>query len=137
MPRENWLLDVLRGEIDPKNEANTSRYVHEVLHHCLEWPFEAIRPQSSKRGFIDYELRHDNGDSVHIEVKPIKTSLKDDMIRKYLSSRTRNFDIGVLTNLNRWRILAAGSPVKRLTGQSVMCIYDIDVTKREHIGQIS
>lgn len=137
MAKEHWLLEKLRTGIGQKTEANTSRYVHEVLQHCFAWPFDRIEPQASKRGFIDYKLCHEGGTHVHVEVKPIDTGLKETMISKYLRSRRNFFDIGVLTNLREWQIYIAGRRVKQLTGRSVHRVHREKIQKRESINNLS
>src|SRR4051812_19703319 len=116
MPSEHWYLGVVRNGIHPVNEANTSRYIHEVLQYCFGWPFESINPQSSKRGFIDYELEvPKSGIQILVEVKPFGKGLNDGMISKYLvrpGPDREAFRVGVLTNLGRWQIFLAGREVK-------------------------
>lgn len=137
MAKEQWLLEKLRTGIGQKTEANTSRYVHEVLQHCFAWPFEQIEPQASKRGFIDYKLCHEDGTHVHVEVKPIDTRLQEYMVSKYLRSRRDYFDVGVLTNLREWQIYIAGRRVKQLTGASVYRVHGEKIHKRENINNLS
>ncbi len=137
MAKEHWLLERLKTGIGQKTEANTSRYVHEVLQHCFGWPFERIEPQASKRGFIDYKLCHEDGTHVHVEVKPIDIRLKEDMVSKYLRRQRDNFDVGILTNLREWQIYIAGRRVKRLTGESMYQIHQDKIQRREHINRLS
>lgn len=137
MAKENWLLDKLQVGIGQTSEANTSRYVHEVICHCFNWPFEAIFPQASKRGFIDYILKHENGTHFHVEVKPFGARLYEEMILKYLRSRANNFHIGILTNLREWQIFAAGRSVKKLTGVTSYRIHQIEINRRAHINELA
>lgn len=137
MPKENWFLNKINEGIDHKTEANTSRYVHEVIRYCFDWPFERIVPQASRRGFIDYTLKHEDGTHLHVEVKPIGARLQDRQIIKYLSSRANSFNIGVLTNLLEWQIFTSGRPVKRLTGSSVHRLHQVVISKRGHICELA
>lgn len=137
MAKEHWVLEKLKEGIGHTTEANTSRYVHEVICHCLGWPFESIVPQASKRGFIDYILKHEDGMHIHVEVKPLDTNLRHEMIAKYLSGRSSLFSLGVLTNLREWQVFAAGRPVKRLTGFSAYRVHNIEINKRAHIAELA
>jgi hypothetical protein len=140
MARENWYLQVVQRGIDPVNEANTSRYVHEVLQHCFDWPFDKIHPQPSKRGFIDYRLRFTRPVvDVHVEVKPFGFTLKDDMIRKYVvrpGPMPEGFQVGALTNLKDWQIFVAGPAVKQAAGESMVQLLWHDIEKRSDIEAI-
>ncbi|HLL05754.1 MAG TPA: hypothetical protein VK539_34605 [Myxococcaceae bacterium] len=140
MTGENWYLKVLRTGIEPRNEANTSRYVHEVLTNCLNWPFESIRPQPSKHGFIDYHLlAPKTNTAIRLEVKPFGKKLNDYMIRKYLvrpGPLNEEFRVGVLTNLLQWQIFLAGPEVKRVAGTSLACVLDVEVNARADIAKI-
>ena len=35
MAKEHWYLGVLRDGVEPATEANTSKYVYDVLRTCL------------------------------------------------------------------------------------------------------
>lgn len=140
MAMENWYLDVLRRGIEPSNEANTSRYVHEVLRHCLRWPMEAIVPQSSRRGYIDYLLafRHPSA-SLRIEVKRYNSTLRENQIRKYLvhpGRRTEEFHVGILTNLREWEIYVAGPKIRSLAGSPLVRVGLIPIKGRADIGYL-
>jgi hypothetical protein len=140
MARENWLLEVIQNGITPTNEANTSRYVHEALMHCFGWPFESIHPQASKRGFIDYELKvPKSGIQFHVEVKPFRKGLNNEMIRRYLVRRgpeREDFRVGVLTNLARWQIFLAGPEVTKTAGTQLVCLLDTHASSRANIYSI-
>jgi hypothetical protein len=140
MACENWFLDVVRNGITPTNEANTSRYVHEVLMHCFGWPFESIHPQASKRGFIDYELKAPQSEiQFHVEVKPFRKGLNSEMIRKYLVRRgpeREDFRVGVLTNLARWQVFLAGPEVTKTAGTQLVCLLDTHASSRADIYSI-
>ncbi|NRD63008.1 hypothetical protein HRD49_14760 [Corallococcus exiguus] len=130
MASEQWIMKAVRNGITPINEANTSRYVHVALTDCLNWPFEAIIPQASKRGYIDYKLKHPNSSiPIHVEVKPLHKKLNNSMIRGYLVQKgtTRDaFRVGILTNLARWQIFLAGPRITKATGQEITQILDAD-----------
>jgi hypothetical protein len=134
---EHWLLDVLRAGISPTNEANTSRYVHEALVYCLDWPWEYIRPQASKRGYIDYELKIPQSNmQIHVEVKPFGKPLNSEMIRKYIVRRGRereDFRVGILTNLARWQVFLAGPEVTRTSGAKLVRLLNTQISSRADI----
>jgi hypothetical protein len=140
MGRENWYLQTVQRGIEPVNEANTSRYVHEVIQHCFGWPFDQILPQPSKRGFIDYRLRFTRPVvDVHIEVKPFGIPLRDEMIRKYVVRRgpmPEGFQVGALTNLKEWQVFVAGPAVRQAAGESMVQLLWYDIECRSDIDAI-
>lgn len=141
MSAENWYLQVVReGRVDPAYEANTSRYVHEVLIECFKWPFEQIVPQPSKRGFIDYRLEFPKTDVyIHVEVKPFRARLDDAMIRKYIvrpGKPTAEFHVGALTNLSAWHIFVAGPKVREVAGDPIACVFAGKIETRADIEAV-
>lgn len=140
MALENWFLSAVREGIDPTYEANTSRYVHEVLRGCFGWPFEHIVPQRSKRGFIDYRLEFPRTDTdIHVEVKPFRARLDDSMIRKYIvrpGKPTAEFHVGALTNLAEWSIFVAGPKVREVAGQPIANIFQGEIEARADIEDV-
>lgn len=126
--------------IEPQHEANTSRYVHEVFVRCFEWPFEAIVPQASKRGFIDYKLAYARPSvDVHVEVKPFDAPLRDEMIRKYIvrpGRMSEGFQVGVLTNLRDWQVFVAGPSVRAVAGQSMALLRWQEIETQADIDEI-
>lgn len=136
----HWYLRVLKTGIEPGYEANTSRYVHEVLLRCLGWPMELILPQVSRRGFIDYKLVFPHGNvGVHVEVKRFGAPLQDVQIRKYLVRRgpsCENMRVGVLTNLREWRIYAAGFRIRRVSGAPMVQVKRIIIRRRADIAAL-
>jgi len=140
MPRENWLVGVLRKGIEPTYEANASRYVHETLRHCLGWPMAMIIPQASKRGFIDYRLQFPTGDvSIHVEVKRFRAPVGEEHIRKYLVRRgrpTMGLSCGVVTNLHEWQIFVAGAEVREATGSAIVHVATIHADRRAGIRRL-
>ncbi|MHA7632230.1 hypothetical protein [Corallococcus sp. M7] len=140
MANEQWIMKAVRNGITPIHEANTSRYVHIALTDCLNWPFEAITPQASKRGYIDYKLKHPNGNiPIHVEVKPFHKKLNNSMIRRYLVQQgpTRDaFRVGILTNLARWQIFLAGPRITKTTGQKITQILDADFSSLAGIRSV-
>lgn len=140
MALENWYLQAVQRGIEPVNEANTSRYVHEILRHCFDWPFEQIIPQASKRGFIDYRLRFARPVvDVHIEVKPFGMPLKEEMIRKYVvrpGPMPEGFQVGALTNLTQWQVFVAGPAVKQAAGTSMVQLLWHEIESRSDIQAV-
>ncbi len=140
MSRENWFLQVVRDGIEPRNEANTSRFVHEVLRECFCWPYDRIQPQASKRGFIDYRLalpRTEN--EILVEVKPFRASLRDEMITKYLVTRgpsVHDVRVGVLTNLAEWQVFVAGPEVRDVAGKPYVEVHTSVVEGRRDIADL-
>lgn len=140
MKGANWYLATLRRGITPANEANTSRYVHKVLLDCLQWPFESILPQASRRGFIDYELELRNPPTrMRVEVKPFGATLREHQIRKYMvfpGRPTEDFRVGVLTNFERWEVYVAGPSVKNICGDSMVRVAEIPIDTQARIRQL-
>lgn len=140
MAHENWYLKVLREGIDPSYEANVSRYVHEVLLRCLDWPFKSIIPQKLMRGFIDYNLTFEKPKvSVRLEVKRFNGILKDEHMTKYLVRRgpkSQDLDVGVLTNLKEWHIYVAGCHVKEATGKPMAKVEPIVIASQSDIRKL-
>lgn len=138
MADENWCLRTIKQGIDPRHEANTSRYVQEVLLQCLGWPMEQIHPQAGRRGFIDYKLVFPHSSAcLHVEVKKFGASLKDAQIHKYLVRRgpsTEDLRVGVLTNLKEWRVYVAGSRVRTVAGVPMVRVKDIVTQRRSDIA---
>ena len=140
MAAEHWYLRIVKKGIDPCHEANTSRYVQEVLLECLGWPMEKIHPQVGKRGFIDYKLVFPQSNAcVHVEVKKFGAPLKDAHIRKYLvrrGPRTEDLQVGVLTNLSEWWIYVAGSSIRTASGASMVRVKDVAIQRRLDIANL-
>lgn len=140
MADEDWCLRTIKKGIDPRHEANTSRYVQEVLMQCLGWPMEQIHPQARQRGFIDYKLVFPHSSAcIHVEVKKFGAPLKDTYIRKYLVRRgpnTEDLRVGVLTNLTEWQIFAAGSRVQMAIGTPMVRVKDVVIQRRVDIAAL-
>lgn len=141
MAWEHGYLDVVKKGIAPTYEANTSRYVHEVLRKCLNWEMEDITPQKSRRGYIDYWLDFKTPlASIVIEVKSFRAYLKDEDIRRYLirpGSQSRDIVVGALTNLEQWHIYVAGKHVRQVSGQSLLKLKTIEIRHRKDITQLA
>lgn len=141
MAWENAYLDIVKKGISPTYEANTSRYVHEVLRKCLNWEMEDITPQKSRRGYIDYSLdfKRTPSTSIVIEVKSFNSRLRDEHIRKYLVNpglQSRNIVIGALTNLAQWHIYVAGKHVKQVCGEKLLQLKTIEIRHRKDINHL-
>lgn len=133
-------LRLCRGAIAkgiyPRHESNTSRYVHELIRYELRWPFVSIEPQVGRRGPVDYRLRkkgqrRDRG--VHVEVKPLGTSLDEAAIWKYLVEKGRprhGWRVGILTDLEEWHIFIAGPAVTKLSGRALLKLHAIRLSDR-------
>jgi len=97
--------------LDLNDEAKTSVFVFLCLYEVFNFlPFGEIIPQTSNRGFVDYELRP-GGKRIGcwVEVKRAGDGLRWDHIRKYLVTPGRGesaFRIGILTNLKIWKVFA-------------------------------
>jgi hypothetical protein len=141
MAWENTYLDLVRKGIIPTHEANTSRYVHEVLCKCLKWKMEHITPQMYRRGYLDYCVDFKTpSTSVVIEVKKFGSLLNVKHIRKYLVRRgpqSRNFVVGALTNLEQWHIYVAGKCVLQVSGQRLLQLKTIEIRYRKDITHLS
>lgn len=140
MARGNWYLKVLRSGFELTHEANTSRYVHEVLCRCLAWPMEAIHPQKNKRGFIDYELVLKRPPaSIYVEVKRLDASLHPNQIRPYLVSRGPMPDglrVGALTNLRQWKIYVASTDIREMVGDQMIEVLDLSIGSRADVEHL-
>jgi hypothetical protein len=140
MAWENAYLNIVKNGITPTHEANTSRYVHEVLRRCLKWEMEQITPQVSRRGYIDYSLNFKTPPtSVVIEVKKFGSRLKDKDIRRYLvrpGPQSRDIVVGALTNLEQWHIYVAGKRVRRASGQRLLQLRTIEIRHRKDINHL-
>ena len=141
MAWENGYLAIVRTGISPSHEANTSRYVHQVLHKCLKWKMEHITPQISRRGYIDYCLDYKTPPTnVIVEVKPFGSRLRDEHIRGYLvrpGPQSRDIVVGVLTNLEQWHIYVAGKHVRQACGQRLHQLENIEIRHRSDIRRLN
>lgn len=138
--RENRFLQVVRDGFEPRHEANTSRYVHDALRDCFGWPVDRIKPQASKRGFIDYSLVFPRtGNHILVEVKPFRATLRDEMITKYLVTRgpsAQDIRVGVLTNLAEWQVFVAGPEVREMAGKPYVEVHTAAIEGRQDIQDL-
>jgi hypothetical protein len=139
MAWENGYLNVLKDGILSKDEANTSRYVYDVLRYCLNWKMRDINPQKRcRRGFVDYSLHYKNS-SIVIEVKAFNSRLKDKHIQKYLVTsepQSQDIVVGAVTNLAEWHIYVAGKTVKQVCGEELLLLKTIEIRYRKDINDL-
>lgn len=101
------------------SEPQVSLFIQtHVLQKVCRYGASRLTPQgSASRGVIDYSVSCEGSRHIWIEVKRTGTSLKPEMIRKYLDgddARHHKAVLGVLTSGDEWEFWCGGLGIKLL-----------------------